>query len=152
MRKHDITSGIFWFFFSVYVIYAGYQLNIGSLSNPGPGLILFVCGMGVCITSIVIVFQAFFADKTKVNIFADVCWQKPLTIVLIIFLYIIFFKRLGFVVDTTLLMIVLFKAVEPLPWKTTFLYSSIVVFVAWLVFAHWLAVPLPEGILEAFGI
>jgi putative tricarboxylic transport membrane protein len=56
-------------------------------------------------------------------------------------------ERLGFLLTTTLVLIFLFKAVEPQRWSVAIAGGVVSTLVAWAVFRLWLGAQLPSGIL-----
>ena len=153
MKKHDRVSSVFWFIFGAYIIYSGYKLDIGHLKDPGAGLLLFISGIGVCILAAVVFIQAALSREEKTErIFDQVAWHKPIIILAAVFLYIYLFKRLGFIIDTLLLLVVLFKAVEPQRWSIALFSSALTVIIIWILFTQGFEVHFPVGILEAFGL
>jgi hypothetical protein len=74
-------------------------------------------------------------------------WQKVLIVLGGLSLYIYFFNVLGFIVSTFLLMMFLFKAVEPTKWWVAIASSIITIIFSYLVFEIWLQVPFPRGVL-----
>lgn len=154
MKRHDKISSVFWFSFgSFIIIYSIFNLDIGVLKEPGPGFFLLVSGIGLCLIAIMIFINAMLSKENEiVKIFSGIIWYKPVIVLIIIFFYIYFFRKLGFILDTLLLMIVLFKSVEPQTWGIAILYSFLSVFITWFIFAYWFEVQLPMGILRIFGL
>ena len=153
MKTHDKVSSIFWFSFGSFItIYSLCTLDIGVLKEPGPGFFLLISGIGLCLMAVLIFIHATLSKETEsIHLFSGVIWYKPVIVLLIIFLYIYFLRKLGFILDTLLLMIVLFKSVEPQSWRMAILYSFLSVLITWFIFAFWLDVQLPAGLLSAPG-
>ncbi len=147
-------SSLFWFLFgSFIIIYAIYNLDMGTLKEPGPGFFLFVSGIGVCLTSIMIFTKSMLSNqKEGIKIFSGIIWFKPALVLAILFFYIYLFRKLGFILDTLLLMILLFKCVEPQSWRLAILYSFLTVFITWVIFGYWLEVQFPMGLLSIVGL
>jgi L-lactate permease len=62
--------------------------------------------------------------------------------------YSYFLVPLGFLPATFLLLIFLFKWIEPHKWVTAICVSAVMVSVTYLVFAYWLGCQLPKGIFD----
>jgi putative tricarboxylic transport membrane protein len=154
MRKHDTFSSLFWFAFGFFIIlYSVYKLDIGMFKDPGSGFFLLISGIGLCLIAIIIFIKARLSKlDEKVNIFIGVIWYKPVIILAVILFYIYLFEKLGFILDTILLMIFLFKCVEPQSWRVAVLYSFLSVFIIWFTFGYWFEVQLPSGILRILGL
>jgi hypothetical protein len=153
MTKHDRISGLFWFLFGSFILlYTFRHLDLGSLKEPGPGFFLLISGAGVCLTSMMIFTKAILSKKKEtLTIFGGIIWFKPVLILVIIFSYIYFFKKLGFILDTFILMILLFKCIEPQSWRVAILYSTLTVLITWLIFGYWFEIQFPAGILRMAG-
>ena len=153
MTKHDKISSLFWFLFGSFILlYSVHHLDLGSLKEPGPGFFLVISGAGVCLTSIMIFTRAALSKEKEVfKIFSGIIWFKPALILVIIFSYIYFFEKLGFLLDTFLLMVLLFKCVEPQSWRIAILYSFLTVLITWLIFGYWFEIQFPVGILRIVG-
>ena len=153
MEKHDRVSSIFWFLFSGFIIYSAFNLDIGALRDPGPGFFPLVSGCGLCLVSAMVYFQAALSKEKKAEtIFSGVIWHRPAIILLAVFLYIYFFRKLGFILDNFLLLIVLFKAIEPQRWSVAILSSALVSLVTWAFFTYWLDCQFPAGVLRVLGM
>jgi uncharacterized BrkB/YihY/UPF0761 family membrane protein len=61
-------------------------------------------------------------------------------------LYTILLKTLGFLLTTFLLVLYLFRVIEPLSWKKVFAGAFLTACGAYLVFDLWLQAQLPKGI------
>jgi hypothetical protein len=75
-------------------------------------------------------------------------WSKSAYVVLAILIYTLTFNRLGFLLCTMLLLIFLLKAIDPESWPVTIATAVIASLAAFVVFALWLDVQLPRGVLE----
>jgi hypothetical protein len=60
--------------------------------------------------------------------------------------YIFSLSILGFLVGTFLLLLFLFRIMEPLPWRTVILASIVTLGAAYLLFDVFLGTQLPKGI------
>jgi hypothetical protein len=128
----------------------GLRLGIGNLRQPGPGFI-FLLASALLILLSVIDFGRTFAEKARTSqseepLWSGVRWQKVLLVLIGISTYVFLLKFLGFFVDSFLLMIFLFKAVEPTKWRTAMIGSFATILVAYGIFRLWLKVPFPTGI------
>ena len=152
MRMKYLVGTIFWLLIGIITIIKGYQLGLGQVNKPGPGFIFFLAALLLIILSIVDLIWNFswkrITDKEKkeMSVWSGVQWQKILLVFGLLLAYAIFLQILGFLVCTFLLMVFLFKAVEPTGWIFILTTSSIIVSLSYLFFQFWLNVPLPEGL------
>ena len=153
MKTHDRVAGIFWLMVGVYTAVDGYRLGLGSLRHPGPGFIFFVSALALSILSLVNLAVTFVAkpkedgDKESDSIWRGLRWQKILFVLLGAAAYAYFLNILGFLVSTFLLMVLLYKGVEPTRWWIAIVSSLITVLLSYTLFVMWLDVPFPPGFL-----
>ena len=128
----------------------GYKLDLGTLHEPGSGFIFFWVGLIMAGLSVGILAGAlrkaagpgeFKAMWTQIR------WGKTLMVVGSLFLYGLVFTYLGFILSTFLLLLFLFKAIEPQKWYVAISGSIISTLTAYGVFQLWLGSQLPRGLL-----
>ena len=142
---------VFWLTIGLYVCISSYRLGFGSFHEPGPGFIFFLAALLLIILSSIDVGVALIGKgekkKTDEPVWVDVRWSKVLLVIIGLTIYIFIFNFLGFILSTFLLMIFLFKAVEPTKWWISVLSSLITILISYAIFNAWLKVPFPQGIL-----
>ena len=152
-KTHDRGACIFWIVVGIYTAVYGYRLGLGRLQHPGPGFIFF--GSAVCLTILGIISLAgtFFgkAGKEKVgdreSMWQGVRWGKVLSVLAGVSICAYLFNIIGFLLSTVLLMVFLYKAVEPTKWWVAIVSSLITVFLSYILFVKWLEVPFPKGLI-----
>ncbi len=148
--KADRTSSLFWLVVALMAIYGAIQLGLGRLQQPGSGFLSFLAGGFICLMALVVFFQSFFTGKgfqTKIStLWEGVKWQRPLTIGLLLVAYILALERIGFLLTTLIILGVMFKGVENLPWWKSTLLSASASVAAFLLFDTLLKASLPKGI------
>ena len=151
MGKPDQLSSLTWFLLGVAIIYLSHRLGLGALTNPGPGFLPFWCGMILSGLSLLVFFQGNFsrqAGKSLREIWRGVRWVKGLYVVLALLIYTLTFTHLGFILSTTLLLIFLFRALEPEKWMFAVGGAFLTSLISFVIFCRWLDVQLPWGFLE----
>ncbi|MFB3883957.1 MAG: tripartite tricarboxylate transporter TctB family protein [Thermodesulfobacteriota bacterium] len=153
MKAHYGIESIFWLAIGVYTAGSAYRLGLGRFRQPGPGFIFFLAALLLIVLSIIDLGMTFIGmyktgkDRRNESVWLGVKWQKVLLVLAGLSIYTYMFDFLGFVLSTFLLMIFLFKAVDPTKlWKSV-LGSLITILVSYGVFKLWLKVPFPTGIL-----
>jgi len=150
MERYDKITSSLWFCFGLFITLKAIPIGIGSLSNPGPGFIFFLSGILLCLFS-VIVFLSAYRKKTgeaeKVTSWSGIRWGKILVFVLSLFIYTYLFEKIGFMGSSLLLMLYLFKGMEPQKWSTAVISTVLTSLVAYGIFVIWLRCQLPKGIL-----
>lgn len=133
------------------VSYGGYDLDLGTLHDPGSGFIFFWVGLIMVGLSLSIFIRAL-KEKGKAGemrlIWSEVQWKKIVSVLVALFLYGYFFQTLGFILSAALLLVFLFKAVEPQRWSVAILGAVVSSLVAYVVFQVWLGSQLPKGLLD----
>jgi hypothetical protein len=122
---------------------------LGKLNEPGPGFIFFLAGSILSILSAINLLGTFF-KKAKENeilgrLWLGLKWQKAFLVLIGLCAYVSFFNFLGFFLSTFLLLIFLFKIVEPVKWWIAVLTALITVSISYALFNLWLKVPFPKG-------
>jgi len=80
-------------------------------------------------------------------IWLGISWKKMISVLVALFIYAYLFTILGFILSTVLLLIFLFKAVEPQKWSWAILGAIVSTLAAYGVFRIWLQCQLPQGLL-----
>ena len=150
VKKRDIISSLFWMAMGIGVCYGGYDLDLGTLHDPGSGFMFFWVGIIMIGLSLGILIRAMKATAVAGELKAlltGIRWKKVVFILVALLLYAYVFVPLGFILSTILLLIFLFKAVEPQRWSWAILGAIISTLAAYGVFHLWLRSPLPKGFL-----
>lgn len=150
MKSRDIISSLFWMAMGIGVCYGGVDLELGSLHNPGSGFMFFWVGVIMIGLSLSILIRATketaVAGELKV-LWTEIRWKKIVSVLVALFLYAYTFSFLGFILTTILLLIFLFKVVEPQRWSWAILGAIISTLAAYGIFRLWLGSQLPKGFL-----
>ncbi len=151
MKSKDIISSLFWMIVGAGICYGGVDLELGTLHDPGSGFIFFWVGLIMVGLSLSIFIRAL-KEKGKAGemrlIWSEVQWKKIVSVLVALFLYGYFFQTLGFILSAALLLVFLFKAVEPQRWSVAILGAVVSSLVAYVVFQVWLGSQLPKGLLD----
>ncbi len=150
MKSQDLFSSLFWMALGAGVCYGGYDLELGTLRDPGSGFLFFWLGIIVMGLSLIVFVQA--VGKSEAvgigGLFAGVQWGKIVLVLIALSLYAYLFETLGFIPATILLLIFLFKAIEPQRWSIAVLGAVVSSLAAYVVFQVWLGSQLPKGLLD----
>lgn len=134
-------------------------MTIGALSFPpmpgqafGPRLFPNLIAAGFALCAVALILRAAKAKAIRVTIVQPEWWNEPgrrgnLAILLgSIVAYTLLVERIGFVLTTFALLVVLMKRLGA-SWRATMFASFLGTAVTYLLFAYWLRVPLPPGVL-----
>lgn len=135
-----------------FIVQQGRELGLGRASDPGSGFILFwtgliMAGLAAALLLLRSLAPAAGAAPGLGDGFAGTRWRKVLYVVALLVLYTAVLEGLGFVVATFILLLVLFKTVEPQRWWVAVLGATLTTLCAWAVFVAWLGTQLPVGAL-----
>lgn len=150
MASDDKITSSLWFCFGLFITLKAIPIGLGSLSNPGPGFIFFWSGILLCFLSAIVFLQAY-RKKTKEAgksiSWIGIRWKKMILFIIALLVYTYLFEKIGFILSILLLMIYLFKGIEPQKWSTAILSTALTGFIAYSLFVLWLKCQLPRGIL-----
>lgn len=149
MRRRDAASGAFWLLVGAGVTAAGWDLELGSVSDPGPGFVLFWVGLIMAGLSLAVIGAAVRPGATpEAPVWRGARWSRVVAVLVALALYGWALPRLGFIITTTFIMVFLFKAVEPQRWSVAVAGAVASALVAYVVFKVWLGAQLPAGLIE----
>jgi putative tricarboxylic transport membrane protein len=107
-------------------------------------------GIIIMILSAAFFLQSFSAVREEKKIrWKGRQWPKGVMVMLALFLYAAVFHWLGFILSTFLLLLFLFKGLEPQRWGIALLLSAVTITICYLVFSVFLELQFPPGLLRA---
>ena len=147
--SRDQLSGFFWLAISIFVCVEAFRVDIGTFRSPGPGFLPFWSGIILGILAIILVVNAILKKKKEgeiTNLWKGTEWSKVILVLASLFIYSILLSKLGYLITTFGLMILLFGIIEkPRLWIQV-VSALITVLVTYVMFYVWLKVQLPEGV------
>jgi putative tricarboxylic transport membrane protein len=148
MKTYDQYSTLFWIFVALLICIESARLPLGSLGDPGPGLLPLGAGAILGMLSCVCYAQARLTKSQGVTQawFPQERWKGLGLVLSALIGYAICLEFLGFLLTTFFLMIILFRGVEPQKWTVTILGSALTSFLSYALFQLWLKTQLPTGI------
>lgn len=149
MKNNDRYTSIFWAAFGLYIAFEGSRLEMGNFRNPEAGFLVFWAGIILAGLSIILLIQTFFGSQENgKSLWKGVKWSTGIKLMVALFIYTIVFQPLGFILSTFLLLLFLFKGLEPQRWGVALLLSVISITALDLLFGVFLEFHFPLGILE----
>jgi putative tricarboxylic transport membrane protein len=120
----------------------------GALDSPGPGFLPFFSGAAMAGFSAITLLRSLRKGWSPLGeAWKGTRWLRPAVVTACLLLYAAFLRDLGFLIATVLLMIYLYRLLEPAGWKET-LFAALATTVGfYLVFQTWLQAQLPRGLL-----
>jgi len=125
------------------------KMGIGELNNPGPGLMPFSAGILLGILSVAdLLSKTSSGPKGEENRFKEVKWGRLLLIIITLIAFTVFLPILGYLLTTFLVMLFLYKGIEPQKWWVAFSGAFLSTLLTYLLFAIALKGFFPEGMLS----
>jgi putative tricarboxylic transport membrane protein len=149
MRTADILAALFWLAIAVGVTASGWDLRVGNLSDPGSGFMIFWIGVAMvalCLAALAIALRQPLTAGLG-SLWAGSRWWHVPYVAALLALYAALLSPLGFPLVTVLLLLVLFKTIEPQGWIAALVGATASTAIAYLVFARFLGTQLPTGTL-----
>jgi putative tricarboxylic transport membrane protein len=149
MRRVALYCNVFWLFFSLLTCIESCRLKLGDVTKPGPGFFPFGAGLIMLVLSLIALFQWMGKkDSSEITVQKKpVRWWNIVIILAATLAYALSLEKIGFLINTFLLITLLLKAVEPQTWKTSILGGVITAVAANLVFNVLFQAQIPSGIL-----
>ncbi len=152
MEKANQISSVFWLILGLAIAWGSYRMGVGSLNHPGPGFLPFGCGMILAGLAALVFVKGTLSPGGKTGTFQRLWggtrWHKGVYVVGALLAYNFIFGYLGFILSTILLLLFLFKAIEPQKWSVAVAGALIASLASYVLFARWLDVQLPLGVVE----
>ena len=148
MKKTYIFANLFWAGLAVAVCIESLQLQIGSFHQPGPAFLPFLAAVLMGILSLVSLVQTLKGPlQDDYNPWAKMSFLKLGLVVASLFLYVLLLNTLGFLLDTFILLLFLFRVMEPYRWTKVLFASLLTIGAVYAFFVVLLDSRLPKGLL-----
>jgi putative tricarboxylic transport membrane protein len=152
IRNSELWGGLFWLAVGAFITWAGRDLGLGLISDPGPGFAIYWIGILMCALALGVVGQAVVRGGAPLaSLWAGTRWPKLLVIVGLLLVYGAGFQALGFIPCTLALLLVLMWFVDPVRWWVALIVAVVAAFGVWFAVTRWLKIQLPAGILAGIG-
>jgi putative tricarboxylic transport membrane protein len=145
-RTYLITHCV-WLALALAVAAEAGRLGFGSFSRPGPGFLPFLAGVVLAALALLALVQTALAKPAAdpQGGFRQGDMIRIGTVAGVLFLYVFLWEVIGFLTATFLLLLFLFRCVEPLRWRTVFLATGITLAITHILFSVLLGARLPTG-------
>ncbi len=148
MSKDDRVSAIFFMALSAFVCQQATVIGVGSLRKPGPGLLAFGAGAGVCLLALAVFIRSLLSKAETLESGAregEIRTARFFFICVSLFVYAAMVGWLGFVLSTFLFVLFLLRTAESERWWLSLVKALLVTAGNYLVFVVWLGINLPKG-------
>jgi hypothetical protein len=145
-RTYLIAQGV-WLVLALAVAAEAGRLGFGSFSRPGPGFLPFLAGAALATLALLALVQTALAKPAAdpKSGFRGADLIRIGTVAGVLFLYVFLWEVIGFLTATFLLLLFLFRCIEPLRWRTVFTAAGLTLAFTYLLFAVLLGARLPTG-------
>ena len=149
MKTLDKTSSFFCLLVSIAVFVESIRLGVGTLRNPGRGLMTFGAAGILGILSLALFLQACLRNEAgeRRAAFAGEFQKRILFVLIALALYAWVMPLLGYLISTFLLMSFLFWILERRRIPLVLASSIAATLITYLVFSKWLNCQFPDGLL-----
>jgi len=154
LKKRDIIPALIWIIIGLVVMIVSYQMSLGTLHTPGPGMLPFILGSLLVILSLSIsiksltLFKKTSSGNSEAGIWAEIEFKNILIIVVSLVAYALMLEKIGFLITAFLFLFVLFSVFDSRRWIFALGASLLTVSVTYTLFVLALQVELPSGILR----
>jgi putative tricarboxylic transport membrane protein len=151
LRRSNITVALLLAAFSAWLLLETNKLVFGTIRAPQTAFFPKVLTVLLLIFSVALLFQSWRAapdgavGSEKIEIEG---WHRIGATLATLLGFAFVLERLGFLLSTFLLMVLLLRAIEPQKWTRVIVIALVTSFVAYFIFAWLLGIPLPAGILS----
>jgi putative tricarboxylic transport membrane protein len=141
-----VIVNIFWLVLSTAVCAESWRLHVGGVHAPGPGFLPFYTAILLGLLALISLLQTLKESKGPASeIWGGIQFGKLAILLGTLFLYVFLLDRLGFLLGTFLLLLVLFRIIEPYGWKTVLVSSLLTIAGTYFFFVILLESRLPRG-------
>jgi putative tricarboxylic transport membrane protein len=151
MPRYQTWAAVFLFVVGLVATIEARKLSIGEFGRPAAGFFPFYLALVFSLISAALIWQSRQTETTE-RLPRQGATKVPqpvkvATTLLALIVYVFALEWLGYILATSILMLVLFKAVDPLTWPAAIGGSLSTSLLSYFVFKVWLQVSLPAGLL-----
>ena len=147
MSKHSIIPFLFWILLGVLAMLFSHRLDLGSFHKPGPGMVPFLLGLLLSVSSLYPVVLHCIKKRDAVRstgIQSPAQYRKMVFVLLSLLVYSFLFERLGFVLSTSIFLVGVFRGMGN-RWRSVLIGSAVTVLATYFLFTS-LGVRFPRGL------
>ncbi|MGE5257025.1 MAG: tripartite tricarboxylate transporter TctB family protein [Hyphomicrobiales bacterium] len=147
MRKAYLITYTVWIVLSCAAAVESWRLGFGSFVRPGPGFVPFLAAALLGVLAVVGLIQSAPAKSAdgKAEGFDGRDLLRILLLIAALAVYVLLWDLLGFPAATFLVLLLLYRAVEPLRWRTVLISSLLTLAGTYVLFSTLLGARLPAG-------
>ncbi|HEX9265290.1 MAG TPA: tripartite tricarboxylate transporter TctB family protein [Candidatus Binatia bacterium] len=149
MKRSDIAASVILIGLAVFVLFESRNLPFGSMRVPQTGFFPATLAILLLIFSVILLAQCFLNIETvrAADRIAEEGWVRIGATLATMAGFAFALERLGFLLSTFVLMILLLRAIESQSWPKVVAIALATAVVAYAIFGWLLGIPLPVGAL-----
>lgn len=151
MRRYETWAAAFLFLIGLLATLEARKLNIGEFGRPGPGLFPFYLALVFTLVSLALILRSLRppgSEQVAPQVSTKTVRAEKVVVALLgLIVYAFALEWVGFLFSTFILMLFLFKAIDPLAWPAAIGGSLATSLLSYIFFKMWLQVSLPAGLL-----
>jgi len=154
LKRTYLITYFVWVLLALSVAAESGRLGFGTFGRPGPGFLPFLAGICLAVLAGAGMIQTILkkSDTEAGSGFRAADILRIGLVAAVLFVYVFLWDVLGFLASTFLLLLFLFRCVEPLRWRTVFVASSLTLAFTYILFSVLLGARLPAGRLWTYFI
>ncbi len=153
MSKAEVTAAGLVLALGISLLGAALGFPFLSAGTPGPGFLPVLISVGIIVSGLALLAGALrgsrIVEKPRWPSLAG-WWHVGLMLVAMAAVF-LFLEELGFLIATTLFMAVMIYALGDRSWRMLLIVPPLSAVALYVVFAVWLRVPLPKGLITFIG-
>lgn len=134
------VTGVILFLTGLGTSVLAWHYGLGGFHAPGPGFFPMAVGGFLMILSVLYLWKEHGQKR-----FVGGGWVRPVESIVLAFVYVAFLEKLGYILDTILMLLVFVGLIERQKLFRTVGVALLGTICMYVVFAVWLRVPLPKG-------
>jgi putative tricarboxylic transport membrane protein len=149
MKSREWVPSIFLLVLSSFICQQSVVIGVGSLGQPGPGLLAFGSGIAMGGMALCLLIQSFVSKERSQEDLEPHSALKSVKLLMLcisLFVYALAVNRLGFILSTFLFILFVLRLVEAKKWWRTLLEATLITAGNYLIFVVWLGLSLPAGV------
>ena len=151
MKRTFLINDLIWMTVALLFCIGGFRIGFGTFQKPHAGFMPVVAGCilgGLALLDLLAgVVSRWKNDKDDREVWGGLNWAKIIGTFLVLVGYALIFTPVGFFLSTFLLLLFLYRVMEPKPWWVIGLASAITTAAFYLIFKVGLDSQLPQGFL-----
>ena len=149
MKRADVTVALILTGLAAFILLEAGKLSFGSVRVPQTAFFPVILATLLLILSLILLAQALRSAPTgrsPERIEAE-GWSRIGATLVTLVGFALVLERLGFLLSTFLLMVLLLRAIEPQAWHKVLAVALVTSLVVYAIFGWLLGIPLPAGVL-----